>query len=199
MSSGQAGWKQALLQSLEANKEAKHSTFFQLATVNADGRPSNRTMVHRGFAGDSDNKLTFTTDSRSQKYDEVKSNPWAEACWYFTESREQYRLGGKLIIVDKDEKDPQLHQLWLDSWRNISPGGRSWFTWPSQKEPRTPDDDEFNKPAPEPESDPLPNYCLGILDVDRVDHLLLKEKHRHEWHSEEVDGDRRWTSEDKNP
>ena len=32
-------------------------------------------------------------------------------CWYFTESREQYRLGGKLTIVTQDEKDAELKQV----------------------------------------------------------------------------------------
>lgn len=59
-----APWRSAMLKSLELNKELKYSTFFQLATVRPNGRPANRTMVYRGFVGDSA-KLTFTTDSRS--------------------------------------------------------------------------------------------------------------------------------------
>ena len=58
-----APWRSALLKSLEANKELKHSTFFQLATIRPNNKPANRTMVYRGFVGDS-TKLTFTTDSR---------------------------------------------------------------------------------------------------------------------------------------
>ena len=58
-----APWRSALLKSLDLNKELKYSTFFQLATVRPNGKPANRTMVYRGFVGDS-TKLTFTTDSR---------------------------------------------------------------------------------------------------------------------------------------
>lgn len=58
-----APWRSALLKSLDLNKELKYSTFFQLATVRPNGKPANRTMVYRGFVGES-TKLTFTTDSR---------------------------------------------------------------------------------------------------------------------------------------
>lgn len=61
--SAAAPWRSALLKSLDLNKELKYSTFFQLATVRPNGKPANRTMVYRGFVGES-TKLTFTTDSR---------------------------------------------------------------------------------------------------------------------------------------
>ena len=61
--SAAAPWRNALLKSLDLNKELKYSTFFQLATVKPNGKPANRTMVYRGFVGES-TKLTFTTDSR---------------------------------------------------------------------------------------------------------------------------------------
>ena len=131
-----APWRGALLKSLEANKELKYSTFFQLATVRPNGKPANRTMVYRGFVGES-TKLTFTTDSRSalsallqlqskccmsqshlmqlhdrsSKMDHVKENPWSEICWYMPESREQYRLSGELYIIKSDEKDAELKEV----------------------------------------------------------------------------------------
>jgi len=63
--SATAPWRSALLKSLDLNKELKYATFFQLATVRPNGKPANRTMVYRGFVGES-TKLTFTTDSRYQ-------------------------------------------------------------------------------------------------------------------------------------
>ena len=139
--SATAPWRSALLKSLDLNKELKYSTFFQLATVRPNGKPANRTMVYRGFVGES-TKLTFTTDSRyegatfvpwfsilspsvcepslvhfpvracrSSKMDDVKENPWSEICWYMPESREQYRLSGKLYIIKSDEKDAELKKV----------------------------------------------------------------------------------------
>lgn len=43
--------------------------------------------------------------------EEVKENPWSEICWYMPESREQYRLSGKLYIVKSDEKDEELKKV----------------------------------------------------------------------------------------
>ena len=44
--------------------------------------------------------------------EQVKENPWSEICWYMPESREQYRLSGKLYIIRSDEKDEQLKKVW---------------------------------------------------------------------------------------
>ena len=43
--------------------------------------------------------------------EEVKDNPWSEICWYMPESREQYRLSGKLYIIKSDEKDEELKKV----------------------------------------------------------------------------------------
>lgn len=64
----------------------------QLATVRANGRPANRTVVFRGFLWDTE-RLTFVTDTRSGKVAEVAANPYCELAWYFPNSREQYRCG----------------------------------------------------------------------------------------------------------
>ena len=34
-----------------------------------------------------------------------------EACWYFTGSREQYRLTGTALVVDKDTEDGELQKV----------------------------------------------------------------------------------------
>ena len=43
--------------------------------------------------------------------DDVKENPWSEICWYMPESREQYRLSGKLYIITSNEKDAELKKV----------------------------------------------------------------------------------------
>lgn len=35
----------------------------------------------------------------------------SEICWYMPESREQYRLSGKLYIIKSDEEDEQLKKV----------------------------------------------------------------------------------------
>ncbi|PPD68997.1 hypothetical protein GOBAR_DD34123 [Gossypium barbadense] len=61
-----APWKQLLLNALESNSHLKHSSYFQLATVGCNGRPSNRTLVFRGFQESSD-KFHINTDNRTHK------------------------------------------------------------------------------------------------------------------------------------
>jgi len=75
----------------------------QLATIRADNRPANRT-VFRGFLEDTD-QLKFVIDARSQKVDQIFHQPWAEACWYFPETHEQFRITGCLTLVQADHAD----------------------------------------------------------------------------------------------
>lgn len=48
---------------------------------------------------------------RTFKVEHVKQSPWAEACWYFPDSREQFRLGGDLVIVGPDHPDAHLREV----------------------------------------------------------------------------------------
>ncbi|KAF6175059.1 hypothetical protein GIB67_026198, partial [Kingdonia uniflora] len=105
-----APWKQLLLQALETNSKLKHSSFFQLATIGSNGRPANRTVVFRGFEEGS-NKIQINTDSRSCKVDDLKGCPFAEVicpeiCWYFTDSWEQFRINGRVDVIDGLNPDP---------------------------------------------------------------------------------------------
>lgn len=59
-------WKAAILQSLKKNRSLAYARYFQVATIRPDGRPSNRTVVFRGFVEDTD-LLAFITDSRWAK------------------------------------------------------------------------------------------------------------------------------------
>ena len=216
--------------------------YLQLATVQPDGRPANRTVVfrwdsyrlpctacpvpptscgtclssamarcykhecltvacppppfRRGFLGGSDD-LTFITDRRSRKVSrltlsrhlgastsaeawlrfpcflpsspppitlpplcptpphpkvaEVAANPAAEACWYFTASREQYRLSGDLTVVDHAHADAALLGVRRAAWAALSDAGRGQFAWPSPREPRVDDPEAFSRPAPGPQ------------------------------------------------
>lgn len=73
-----APWREVLQRALKANEACRHSRYVQLATVRPDGRPANRTIVYRGqLEGDSD-VLTFVTDSRSRKIEEIAHSPWGE-------------------------------------------------------------------------------------------------------------------------
>ncbi|KAJ8440632.1 hypothetical protein Cgig2_031049 [Carnegiea gigantea] len=107
-------WKQLLLHALQANSHLKHSSYFQFATVGANGRPSNRTVVFRGFQDETD-RIQINTDSRFRKdlnlislvqIEDLKHCPFAEICWYFTDSWEQFRINGMVDVIDGSNPDP---------------------------------------------------------------------------------------------
>lgn len=77
-------WVQLVKTALRKNSSPTNK-YIQVATVRRDGRPACRTVVYRGFRDEQSMvpKLTFTTDSRSEKVGQVQHQSWAEICWYF--------------------------------------------------------------------------------------------------------------------
>ena len=167
-----APWRSPLSRALHLNRSQPHSRYLQLATVNKEGFPSNRTVVFRGFIEDSD-RLKIITDSRSDKIEDIKNQPWGEICWYFTKTREQFRLFGKLIVVTEDCLDRFLARSRQETWQNLSDSARQQFTWFHPKQTRTEDKEAFTANQPSQE-EPLDNFYLLLLEPQKVDHLELR-------------------------
>ncbi|MFM7406931.1 MAG: pyridoxamine 5'-phosphate oxidase family protein, partial [Cuspidothrix sp.] len=85
-----APWRSLISHALHRNRSLVYSRYVQLATVGENGLPANRTIVFRGFLEDT-NQLKFITDIRSQKAEQISKQPAAEICWYFPNTREQFR------------------------------------------------------------------------------------------------------------
>ena len=166
-----APWRSLVARALQGNRALAYARYLQLATVTADGRPANRTVVFRGFL-DETNQLKFITDSRSQKIEQIERSPWGEACWYFPNTREQFRLTGVLTLVGPDHSTPELLKARKTTWHDLSETARSQFTWPFPGEVRG-DDAAFHS-SPPAQSEPLANFCLLLLEPEAVDHLELK-------------------------
>ncbi|MEO8891182.1 MAG: pyridoxamine 5'-phosphate oxidase family protein, partial [Coleofasciculaceae cyanobacterium] len=90
-------WRSLLARAIHHNRSLPYSRYFQLATIRADHRPANRTVVFRGFLDETD-QLKMITDFRSAKVEQIQQQVWGEACWYFPKTREQFRLSGKLTL-----------------------------------------------------------------------------------------------------
>ncbi len=169
-----APWRSPLARAMHRNRSKPHSRYVHLATLSAEGRPANRTVVFRGFYGGQPgdtNALTFVTDARSTKVKDITHSPWGELCWYFTQTREQFRLSGAILLVTADTADPALLQARQDRWESLSEAGRQSFHWPSPGMPRIEDPVAFEgMPSPTPP----PSFCLGLLQPDWVDHLELR-------------------------
>ena len=56
MSNNLAPWRSILSRSLHRNRSLANARYFQLATINMNGEPANRTVVFRGFLEET-NKL----------------------------------------------------------------------------------------------------------------------------------------------
>jgi len=167
-----APWRSAIAHALHRNRSLVYARYLQLATIQANHRPANRTVVFRGFLEDT-NQLKFITDSRSAKADQIQQQPWAEACWYFPNTREQFRLAGCLTLVDNNDSHEDLKPARISTWQELSDAARLQFAWPHPGKPRVKEPQAFEPPAPDP-VEPVPNFCLLLLDPVQVDHLELR-------------------------
>lgn len=192
-----APWRSPLTRALDHNQSLADSRYLQLATVRADGRPANRTLVFRGFLEET-NQLKFVIDTRSQKVEQINQCPWAEACWYFTETREQFRISGSLGLVQADHPNPMLRQARQATWRELSDKTRLQFAWPQPNKNRV-DTSAFMSPAPNPDI-ALPNFCLLLLEPVQVDHLELRGEPQNRWiYLLDSDSSQSWSSQAVNP
>lgn len=159
-------WRSALDHALYRNRAQASCRYLQLATINAEGQPSNRTVVFRGFV---DEALQIVTDGRSEKVQQIQACPWAEVCWYFTMTREQFRLAGQLTLVSPDN-DPS--NLRCDTWQALSAQTRQQFYWPHPGKART--EATAFVPVDCSTERPPDSFYVLLLDIERVDHLTLR-------------------------
>jgi pyridoxamine 5'-phosphate oxidase len=166
-----APWRSPLARALHRNRADTFARYVQLATVRADAAPANRTVVFRGFL-EGTNALMFISDRRSEKTAQIQKNPKAEVCWYFTKTREQFRLSGQLVLVSAETQQIRLAEARTQLWKNISDSARLQFAWPQPKAER--DETAAFAPPPCDHQDPPPTFCLLYLVVSSVDHLELR-------------------------
>jgi hypothetical protein len=138
-------WQQQLTKSLHVNSSQVQSKYYQVASVCSNGEPKNRTMVFRGFLSGTQSLLSVT-DSRSEKIEEWQGDNKSrfEICWYFSESREQFRLAGEVALIsnslDSSYEDWVLgkhtkQSILKQQWSNLSTNAREPFYSNSPKAP----------------------------------------------------------------
>ena len=54
-------------------------------------------------------------------------------------TREQFRLGGRAVVVREGTGDEAVQQARRDAWHELADATRQSFTWPTPGEPRDPD------------------------------------------------------------
>ena len=162
-------WRLRLETALEKNKGAA-ARFLQLGTVDENGRPAVRTVVFRGWR-DGTNQLKIVTDGRSEKIGHLLLQPWVELCWYFEQTREQFRLAGSCTLVTPQTADDALQRQRQHAWRNLSDNARTQFLWPDPSQPRQ--TESFANTPPSPDQ-PLATFVLLLVQPEKVDHLRLR-------------------------
>lgn len=183
-------WRPVLARALHRNRAKAHCRYLQLATLNHQGKPSNRTLVFRGFV---DTALRMITDGRSEKVSMIKNHPWAEICWYFTVTREQFRLAGKLTVVDASGPE----NIRLNAWKSISANARQQFYWPHPGHPRDNATAFEPRPVETLEDHPPDSFYVLLLTANRVEHLTLRGNPQERHIYEQVDD--HWTIQNVNP
>lgn len=195
MSDNLAPWRSHLAHALHRNRAKPYSRYVQLATIDSQGLPNNRTIVFRGFLANSD-RLQFITDTRSEKYQHLINQPWGEICWYFTKTREQFRLAGEFTLVTAASADSDLLKARRIMWQNLSNSARIQFAWSDPKQPR--DESDSFEPDPPLETEPLANFCLLLLSTQQLDHLELRGEPQNR-HLYRLQPDSTWQVSEVNP
>ena len=157
--------------------------------MDRDQRPRNRSLVFRGWF-EPGSQVQFVADIRSQKAINLlaDASPWAEACWYFPKTREQFRLSGTLELVTAASSDTGYSKARQQTWQGMSDSGRIQFDWATPGADRTEDPQAFNPPQPD-EQQPSENFCLLLMDVTTVTHLELRGEPQSCYLYELVDGE----------
>ncbi|MDX1976267.1 MAG: pyridoxamine 5'-phosphate oxidase family protein [Pseudanabaenaceae cyanobacterium bins.68] len=171
-----APWRSPLARNLYQHRNQPQARYLQLATTDLEGKPSNRTIVFRGFVDhlpNSSNLLKFISDRRAAKISHIQHQPWVEACWYFPKTREQFRISGKMLLVEAEH--PNWSPMRQTTWQELSDQSRTQFSWsdPGQPLAQAP---EHNQPPP---SQAHPNFTLLLLDPWLVDRLELRHYPHH--------------------
>jgi PPOX class probable FMN-dependent enzyme len=89
-----------------------------------------RTVVVRRV--DDAGHVWFTTDARSEKYEQLADTPAAELVFWLGGQRRQFRVRGPVRTVGGD--DPAGAR----TWREMSDAARALFFWPDPGERRSP-------------------------------------------------------------
>ena len=161
-------WLQQLKRAIRRNRRDAHNRYVQFATLGLDGKPRVRMVVFRGFSL-TEASFFIITDSRSEKMKELAQCPDVELSWYFTQTREQFRLQCS-AVTHSHGADADFHRDAL--WRGLSDAAKAQFFWP-----------EPGLPSGEGQSLEMTAHPPGTFVViecrpQRVDHLVLAKTQR---------------------
>lgn len=161
-------WLQQLKRAIRGNRRDAHNRYVQFATLGLDGKPRVRMVVFRGFSL-SETSFYIITDARSEKVKELTRCPDVEVSWYFTHTREQFRLQCS-TVAHSQGADADLRRDAL--WKGLSDAAKAQFFWP---EPGVP----LGEGQPlEISAHPPETFVVIECRPQRVDYLVLAKTQR---------------------
>ena len=99
----------------EAGAAIRNATAMTLATVDADGRPTARMVICRGFDARA-GWLVFYSDRESAKGRDLDARPWAALVFHWDALERQVRIEGPVTPAPDDDTDAY--------WRSRPPDAR---------------------------------------------------------------------------
>src|SRR5690606_12348031 len=94
------------------HSEVREPTAMTLATATADGRPSARIVLLKGYDPQG---FVFYTNYESRKGRELDTNAWASLLFFWPELERQVRIEGRVARVAPEESDAYFHSRPLGS------------------------------------------------------------------------------------
>jgi len=160
-----------------------------LATANAQGRPSNRMVLLNGL---DERGFVFFTNAESRKGRDLSENPFAALCFHWKTLRRQVRIEGRVEGVSEAEAD-----AYYNSRPRISRVG-SWASQQSRPLPAFSDLEDavkkYDAQFEGREDIPRPPYWRGFRVIpDRIEFWMDGEFRLHRRHVFERKGDG-WTT-----
>lgn len=83
-----------------------------LATATAQGRPSARVVLLKGF---DENGFVFFTNYHSSKAQEIEENPWVSLVFFWKELERQVRIEGSIQKIPAKDSDAYFHSRPVES------------------------------------------------------------------------------------
>ncbi|KJV10631.1 pyridoxamine 5'-phosphate oxidase [Elstera litoralis] len=108
-------------------REINDPNAMALASVSAEGRPSVRIVLMKGFDA---NGFVFYTNTQSRKGGELLANPFCALTFHWKTLERQVRIEGKASLVDDQEADDYYHSR---------PRGSQIGAWASEQSRPLPD------------------------------------------------------------
>lgn len=159
-------WNQRLTKSLHQTRSQPESRYFQLATIDPQGLPENRTVVFRTL-DDKDFSLVIVSDTRSRKWESLQQHPMASVCWYFSKTREQYRFTTNAECYTRETDEALIHR----HWEKLSDAGRKQYFW---GRPASVRHNDAPLRVTDNMSAPPAHFCVMRFVVEAVDYLALQ-------------------------